>query len=158
MEKIIFEDLPSTKTPLNAENLNKIQENVETAINETNTNLKTLINGVVESGSNDNGNWIKFADGTMICYGDKNLSPITVDVAWGSMYESANKYDLGSFPQEFKAVPSLSIIQKDGATVWLETLGGATTTTNLGLTWLVSPVVRVGKDCILSYIAIGKWK
>ena len=26
MEKIIFEDLPSTKTPLNADNLNQIQE------------------------------------------------------------------------------------------------------------------------------------
>lgn len=34
MEKIIFEDLPSTKTPLNAENLNKIQNNTEKAINE----------------------------------------------------------------------------------------------------------------------------
>lgn len=34
MEKIIFEDLPSTKTPLNASNLNQIQENVEVAINE----------------------------------------------------------------------------------------------------------------------------
>ena len=34
MEKIIFEDLPSTKTPLNAENLNKIQTNAENAINE----------------------------------------------------------------------------------------------------------------------------
>lgn len=32
MEKIIFEDLPSTKTPLNAHNLNKIQENAEVAI------------------------------------------------------------------------------------------------------------------------------
>ena len=34
MEKIIFEDFPSTKTPLNAENLNKIQTNAENAINE----------------------------------------------------------------------------------------------------------------------------
>lgn len=33
MEKIIFEDLPSTNTPLNAENLNKIQDNVENEIN-----------------------------------------------------------------------------------------------------------------------------
>lgn len=33
MEKIIFEDLPSTNTPINAENLNKIQENVENEIN-----------------------------------------------------------------------------------------------------------------------------
>ncbi len=34
MEKIIFEDLPSTKTPLNAENLNQIQTNVENSLNE----------------------------------------------------------------------------------------------------------------------------
>jgi hypothetical protein len=40
MEKIIFEDLPSTKTPLNAENLNKIQENVENNINEINNKFK----------------------------------------------------------------------------------------------------------------------
>ena len=33
MEKIIFEDLPSTNTPLNAQNLNKIQDNVENEIN-----------------------------------------------------------------------------------------------------------------------------
>lgn len=36
MEKIIFEDLPSTETPLNAENLNQIQTNMENAINEVN--------------------------------------------------------------------------------------------------------------------------
>lgn len=29
MEKIIFEDLPSTKTPINATNLNKLQTNIE---------------------------------------------------------------------------------------------------------------------------------
>ena len=34
MERIIFEDLPSTNTPINAENLNKIQENTENAIEE----------------------------------------------------------------------------------------------------------------------------
>lgn len=158
MKKIVFEDLPSTKTPLNAENLNKFQENVETAINETDTNLKTLINGVVESGSNDNGNWIKFADGTMICYGNKNLSPITVDVAWGSMYESANKYDFGSFPQEFKVVHSLSIMQKDGPTVWLETLGNTTSNIELGKAWLCSPVIRTNVECVFSYTAVGKWK
>lgn len=36
MEKITFEDLPSTRTPLNAENLNKIQDSIETEINEIN--------------------------------------------------------------------------------------------------------------------------
>lgn len=32
MDKIIFEDLPSQNTPINAESLNKLQENIETAI------------------------------------------------------------------------------------------------------------------------------
>lgn len=54
MEKIIFEDLPSTKTPLNAENLNKIQENVENAINEVNDKFnystEEKIIGIYENG------------------------------------------------------------------------------------------------------------
>lgn len=36
MEKIEFKDLPSTDTPINAENLNKIQTNIEIAINNIN--------------------------------------------------------------------------------------------------------------------------
>ena len=43
MEKIIFEDLPSTKTPLNSENLNKIQDNVETFIDEVQVNIDKKI-------------------------------------------------------------------------------------------------------------------
>lgn len=41
MEKINFESLPSTNTPINAENLNKIQDNVEKAIPEIVDNLTT---------------------------------------------------------------------------------------------------------------------
>ena len=33
MTKITFEDLPNTNTPINASNLNAVQDNVETAIN-----------------------------------------------------------------------------------------------------------------------------
>lgn len=54
MKKIIFEDLPSTKTPLNAENLNQIQENVENAINEVNDKFnystEEKIIGIYENG------------------------------------------------------------------------------------------------------------
>ena len=53
MEKIIFENFPSTNTPVNAENLNKIQNNVEKKFINIESNLEdsnwikpTLINGV----------------------------------------------------------------------------------------------------------------
>ena len=49
MEKIIFEDLPSTKTPLNAENLNKIQDNIENAINKINNEIISINNKSVFS-------------------------------------------------------------------------------------------------------------
>lgn len=43
MEKIIFEDLPSTTTPLNAENLNQLQTNAENAINEVDEKINKYI-------------------------------------------------------------------------------------------------------------------
>lgn len=49
MEKIIFEDLPSTKTPLNATNLNKIQENFEESINKINDEIILINNKSVFS-------------------------------------------------------------------------------------------------------------
>lgn len=33
----------------------------------TRTPLNTYLNNIIESGSNDNGFWVKFADGTMMC-------------------------------------------------------------------------------------------
>lgn len=36
--------------------------------------LNEKIAGIVESGSNDNGSWVKYADGTMICYRSKSYS------------------------------------------------------------------------------------
>lgn len=43
MKKIFFEDLPSTNTPLNADNLNQIQKNVENAIEEIRDNLVKIL-------------------------------------------------------------------------------------------------------------------
>lgn len=56
MDRITFENLPSQKSALSAEKLNQMQDNIEEAINE-----------IIDSGSNDNGSYVKFSDGTMIC-------------------------------------------------------------------------------------------
>jgi len=44
MEKINFQDLPSTETPINASNLNKMQDNMEAGIEEvkTSSSMKML--------------------------------------------------------------------------------------------------------------------
>lgn len=57
MEKINFENLPSTNTPINAENLNQLQTNVEDAINDNTDMLignKPAGNMIVDSISSKN--------------------------------------------------------------------------------------------------------
>ena len=96
MQKITFEDLPSTNTPINATNLNAIQTNAETAIN-----------SVVESGSNANGNWIKYSDGTMICHRIAT-GTVTINQTWGSVVygDVTTEY---SFAQTFTEVPNVQL-------------------------------------------------
>ena len=60
MNLIEFQDYPSTETPLNAENLNH--------------NFNEL---KIESGYNDIGNYIKFSDGTIHCYGTSSVITFT---------------------------------------------------------------------------------
>jgi len=42
MDKITFKDLPSTETPINAENLNLMQDNIESAVNENADEIEGL--------------------------------------------------------------------------------------------------------------------
>ena len=49
--------------------------------------LNEKVAGIVESGSNENGSWVKFADGTMIQY--------------GSILNNANGLATVSFPKRF---------------------------------------------------------
>lgn len=72
------------KTKVNLDNnLILKSENVEY----NNDTLKNTLDKIIESGSNDNGSWIKFGDGTLIQYGSikKNVS-ITTASSSGKYY------------------------------------------------------------------------
>lgn len=164
MQKITFEDLPSTNTPLNANNLNTLQDNVEDAIDglisnnygtsNSNGYTQNYINnnvGVVESGSNANGNYIKFADGTMICY-----AILPFNLAITSQYEGIYYANTGSiiFPQEFISTPVINIMLRGIA-------GGGYSFYNVltsefsGFVWKIQSKTS---EFSLLYQAIGRWK
>lgn len=77
MNKINFENLPSTNTPINAENLNAMQNNIENAIN-----------NILQSGTTNNVNYIKYIDGTLIQYGKVTLQSYTGRSSGGLTYWS----------------------------------------------------------------------
>lgn len=162
MEKMV---VVNGETPANAYFMNKLQDNVENAIAEqVNTQTTTsdsetyscnYINSILESGSNANGSYIKYLDGTMICYILKEYPNIDITNAWGSMYES-DYIALGDFPQSFISTPVVTANCVGGSSVFIEAL--TPTTTSLGSTWFARPVSQANTTPKINFIAIGKWK
>lgn len=150
-------------TPINTTNLNKIENGIaanDTAIgnlSNLNTsskdNLVTAINSVVESGSNNNGSWIKFADGTMICYGSFDLY-LDNFVAWGSLY-SQDYENPHNFPQTFASINTCLVENSGNAAAFISRVAYNTN----GIT-KISPTRPTTSTATytFSYIAIGKWK
>lgn len=146
MTKINFTNLPDTSTPLNATNMNALQTNVENAIGE-----------IVESGTNTNGSYVKYSNGTMICHKQVSINA-NITASWGTLYDTGNQdIDLGNYAQPFVGnVPQVSITMASANGCWLE---GCTnrTLTSYGKIVLAS---ATSKTASVAYdlIAIGKWK
>ena len=133
-------------------------------INNQINNLNNTIGTIVESGSNENGNWIKYADGTMICTATKVFENISVTNSWGSLYET-EELTLGSFPQQFISTPTginCNMITNNnsnekGSAGFVEYIV-QTNNTSWGKTAIAKPVSSPAVNIGLSLIAIGKWK
>lgn len=76
--------------------------------------------GEIEKGTNANGTYIKFPDGTMICHNRVALNSINMQSAWGSLFISAKLPT--TFPATFFAAPVVSVTMEnltgDGA-IWM---------------------------------------
>lgn len=112
---------------------------------------ETAENGGIESGSNANGYWVKYPDGTMICSFSDTVLRTTSNV-FGSIYSSA--YFSLTFPVPFIATPIVtsgatigsgrvwsSLAPNNNASVACYLLGSANTNTGY-----------------VTYTAVGRWK
>lgn len=118
----------------------------------------TGASGISSSGgSASTGYWIKYSDGTMVCY--KHIDTLTSFSAQGSLYISG-WISLGNFPQTFTSLQSLVV---DAINPWGETFY-AWTTSVVGSSKSSAGKVAIvctksaGGLCGLRYIAMGRWK
>ena len=137
---------------------NQIHDTYSTST--TDTYSCNYINGIVESGSNPNGSWTKWADGTMII--NKTVSgTANITNAWGNLYIS-NDINLGNFPVAFIEMPTIVVSPQTqtGTQYMLAGQGGSGygTETNAGNVALVRPNSRTGVAYRLEVMAKGKWK
>lgn len=144
MQKIDFKNLPDTDTAINAENLNQVQTNVENAIN-----------GVVESGSNENGSWVKYADGTMIC--TKNVEGTTsATTSWGGLFEGG--VPCGNYAQPFIEKPRTNATGQKGYGNLIQCFGSNQNASSWGTLYILNPTSTSSCSYSIDLVAIGKWK
>lgn len=107
-----------------------------------------------ESGSNENGSWIKYEDGTMICYKIENFGSVDFNDSWGALYETAG-LSLGNFPVPF--VGEYPVVTLMPTRSWFLDRGYSKSLTSWGTFWAARPVTGA-QEVEVYCIAIGRWK
>lgn len=106
---------------------------------------------VIERGSNANGEYVRWADGTQICISPSFTTAITT--ATGSIFSNQGDVKTWTFPAAFSAVPKVTSLPGTNSTTW----GGANaaeTTTAASLRVFASG--SVASSSVSGY-AIGRW-
>lgn len=149
---IYFAHLYGTQDKLNTF-LNTVDIQIEEGT--TATSFTPWAGYIVESGSNDNGSYIKYSDGTMICRNKKTFN-IAANIAYGALFRMEG-IDFPNFPVAFKDVPDISCFCIGINTAILANWN-ASTKEKIGPLIGIRPVRTDAQDYIISYIAIGRWK
>lgn len=106
---------------------------------------------IIESGSNANGEYVKYADGTMLCYAT-SVSVQPTNTASGVLYIGSPATAV-TFPATFFAVGSVSY-SPSAANRWG---GGPASLSTTGFTATIYSSVSSATAMTISYIAIGRW-
>lgn len=115
---------------------------------------------VIDSGSNENGSWVKFYDGTMICRNTKAFE-VTATNALGSALYYGYVADIGYFPQAFIDRPDINFSLHTGSDIFAIQPYDISSVTkeNAGGVYAICAQQRTSSATIyISYIAVGKWK
>lgn len=112
----------------------------------------TPTGGIIEIGSNGNGNYVKFAGGLLICW-NKDAVAQPVSTPSGNLFCTAPQ--TRTFPSSFSSAPTAMTAAMDAtiAPCWGSSCN--TSTTQISAAYLFSGVSTARAK--FAYLAIGKW-
>lgn len=109
----------------------------------------------IETGSNANGTYIKFADGTMICRQTIDLGSVAIANAAGTLYASTSQAGK-AFAAAFSAYPTCHIsLISSNATAYAGTVGLPTVSASQAF-YVIAPAAAA-QSITAVIIAIGRW-
>jgi hypothetical protein len=108
---------------------------------------------VVERGSNGNGEFVRFADGTQMCWGSLYDAGVEVTKAWGGGFRHTTGAS-GNFPAAFAVAPRIFAAANDVNAEAIPIYGDG------GTTWFALRFWRATSatvDVSAQWLAIGRW-
>lgn len=159
--KTTWQNEPNQTSPLNATNLNKIEQGIY-ANDEAITNLYDE-KVISESGSNANGRYVKWADGTMEVWGRGTLTDIRLATAFGTFFRNVSGDASIALPAPFVDTNFESFVQLGNSSVTpftenvlgiLQTISYTTTSIRFYILSGASQTATIP----YRYHAIGRWK
>jgi hypothetical protein len=110
---------------------------------------------VVERGSNSNGEYVKFADGTLICtFKDDSVASFAISGSYGSLYQGLRNFTLPATYIDTNYAVSCRVQYSTGAS-WSQGYANSTTVVTLQAWDVVS---RDGTATTrVAYLTIGRW-
>ena len=119
--------------------------------------LSEKVAGIVESGSNDNGSWVKYSDGTMLCSGQisQTLTRATQRSDCGGYRTSGVTVN---FPATFIETPQLSLLDTSSTDFSLGCRSSSVNTSYFNVFWYAINSNSSQLNYKADYVAIGRWK
>lgn len=138
---------------------NQIHDSYSTST--TDTYSCNYINNIVQSGSNANGSYVKYADGTMMCYGTWVIGAVSASAQSGNVYKVLIE-QRHNFPVSFVEKPTITFSAYENVEDWDMLLvvcpkKNSVTSQNFGSLNVIS-ATQAAINLAIDYIAIGKWK
>lgn len=116
-------------------------------------------NPVVARGSNSDGEYVRYADGTQICWKIQTVNTTITNSDGGAVLYSA-AVNLGSYPVAFSAAPSVTMSVSagvGGAGAFLTSSTISQTPLIWGSYFLASGASRAAANYYISCVAVGRW-
>ena len=148
MQKITFENLPSTNTPINATNLNAIQDNVEAVFNEL--DLLTLDSYQIST----NG-YLRWKNGFQLAWVEQTVTGDFLQWNGNIYYLNVPSRDLPNWPVAFTEAWQ-QYVTTDQVFYW--STSEAPTTTAPGLIRFLKINSQTGASIKAKIFAFGKWE
>ena len=134
----------------------ELNDNLSNRIDEVNTDLSNL-QGPIESGSNSNGRWVRYPDGTLMQY--RNFTTTgAINTAQGALFMGANTpwtFPIPFFDATWTVCGVAGISGATGIFSWNPPSAGATQSVTLRV---LDPVSRASNTIHWRVMAIGRWR